>query len=63
MNTIKYLKEKKISLNGVKYKPYKVGELPPSFGRIILDSDAEKVSYGISEWFNHKGLTYVIDND
>lgn len=63
MNTIKYLKEKKISLNGLRYKPYKVGELPPSFGRIILEKREEKVYYGISEWFNHKGLTYLIDND
>ena len=47
--TIKFLKEDKINLNGILYKPYKICELPPSFGKDIL------------EWFNYKGYTYIIE--
>ena len=47
MNTIKHLKEDKIELNGVTYKPYKVCELPPSFGEDILS------------WINYRGYTYI----
>ena len=49
MNTIKHLKENKIKLNGVIYKPYKICELPPSFGVEILD------------WFNYNGYTYIVE--
>ena len=49
MKTIKFLKEDKIMLNGILYKPYKICELPPSFGKDIL------------EWFNYKGYTYIIE--
>ena len=37
MNTIKFLKEERIELNGVVYKPYKICNLPPSFGEEILE--------------------------
>ena len=37
MNIIKHLKEDRIKLNGIVYKPYKVCELPASFGVEILD--------------------------
>ena len=47
MNIIKHLKEDKIKLNGIVYKPYKICELPPNFGIEILD------------WINYKGLTYI----
>ena len=49
MNTIKHLKEDKIELNGLVYKPYKVCELPPSFGIEILD------------WVNYRGYTYIAE--
>jgi hypothetical protein len=49
MNTIKHLKEDKIELNGVIYKPYKICELPSSFGEDILN------------WINYKGYTYIIE--
>ena len=49
MNTIKFLKEDKIMLNGILYKPYKICELPPSFGKEI------------TSWFNYKGYTYIIE--
>ena len=48
MNIIKHLKNDKIELNGIVYKPYKICELPPSFG-----------TDEITSWFNYKGLTYV----
>ena len=47
MNTIKHLKEDKIKLNGIVYKPYKVCELPSNFGIEVLD------------WVNYKGYTYI----
>ena len=56
-NPIKFLKNNLIKLNGVLYTPYLVGELPPSFGYIY---DTEKESDGVSEFFNFKGLTYII---
>ena len=63
MNSIKFLKESKIALNGVVYKPYLIGNLPPSFGFREKGETGEDgtdyVTEGISEWFNFKGLTYV----
>ena len=56
MNIIKHLKEDKVELNGVVYKPYTVCELPANFGCINF---GEKE--GISEWFNYKGYTYLFD--
>ena len=49
MNTIKHLKEDRIELNGVVYKPYKICELPPSFGEDILS------------WINYRGYTYIAE--
>ena len=31
MNSIKFIKNNKIKLNGTVYKPYLIGSLPPSF--------------------------------
>ena len=56
MKTIKYLKDNKLALDGVTYKPYMIGDLPSRFGCITYgDGD------GINEWFGHKGFCYVID--
>ena len=55
MNKIKFLKPnmttglQKIQLNGITYKPYTVCDLPDKFGTEI------------TEWFNYKGLTYILD--
>ena len=49
MNIIKHLKEDRIELNGIIYKPYKICELPPSFGVDIL------------KWVNYRGYTYIIE--
>ena len=48
-NKIKFLKAKKIALNGITYKPYTICSLPPKFGTEI------------KSWFNYKGFTYLID--
>ena len=56
MNVIKHLKEDKIELNGVVYKPYKICNLPTSFGMV------DEFGYSIiSEWFDHKGYTYIAE--
>ena len=56
MNKIKYLKEDKIELNGMVYKPYKICSIPDRFGCIEFNERE-----GISEWFNYKGYTYIFD--
>ena len=56
MNKIKFLKENKIALNGVIYKPYTICELPERFG--LVDEDG--FSY-ITSWFNYKGFTYIAE--
>mgnify|MGYP000621003857 FL=1 len=60
MNKIKFLKYNKILLNGVLYNPYNVGELPQRFGFIYNE---DKDQYGISRFFDFKGLTYIKDKD
>ena len=57
MKKIKFLKNNLISLNGVLYTSYMVGDLPQSFGFIFND---DKEQDGITKWFNFKGLTYII---
>ena len=56
-NSIKFLKNNFIKVNGVLYTGYVVADLPQSFGFIF---DADKEQNGISEFFNFKGLTYII---
>ena len=51
MNTIKFLKENKIELNNIIYKPFTVCELPNRFGTEI------------TKWFNYKGFTYIAEYD
>ena len=63
MQSIKFLSDKTIKLNGEIYKPYNVGNLPPPFGfkqRLTGNGDIQE---GISKWFNYKGLTYVPKSD
>ena len=50
MNVIKHLKENKIKLNSIVYKPYTICNLPPKFG-----------TDEITNWFNYKGYTYIIE--
>ena len=55
MNKIKFLKNNKIILNNILYKPYTICELADTrFGQVDEDGN----SY-ITEWFNYKGFTYV----
>ena len=54
VKTIKFLKQKRIVLDGVTYKPYKVCSIPARFGCHEFDERE-----GISEWFNYKGYTYI----
>ena len=49
MQTIKFLNKNYIQLNKTIYKPYKVCELPPSFGEDVLS------------WVNYKGYTYIAE--
>ena len=57
MNTIKFLKNNIIRLNGITYKPYTICQLADTrFGQV----DENGNSY-ITEWFNYKGFTYVAE--
>ena len=63
MQSIKFLSDKTIKLNGEIYKPYNVGNLPPSFGlkqRLTGNGDVQECIY---QWFNYKGLTDVPKSD
>jgi len=63
MQSIKFKSDKTIKIGGDIYKPYTVGNLPPSFGfKYGLNSHGE-MTEGISQWFNYKGLTYVLKSD
>ena len=54
---VKFLKEDRIELIRIVYRPYKVCDIPQNFGCITFQDDKE----GISEWFNYKGYTYIIE--
>ena len=58
MQTLKKLHEKKLKLNNVIYKPYTLGNLPPTFAFKYNDKDGSD-QVGISEWCNYQGLTYI----
>ena len=63
MNKIKFTSKNTLKLynefgNSVKYKGYDVGSLPPRFGFKYRENKE-----GIYQWFNYKGLTWVIDQD
>ena len=58
MKKFKITLDKKIRLDGVWYKPYFVGDLPPSFGNKFTEKDGEDVE-GIYQWFNFKCLTCI----
>ncbi len=62
MQSIKFKNDKSIKIEGDVYKPYTVGNLPPSFGFKYKYSDGD-IKEGISSWFNYKGLTYIKAND
>lgn len=59
MQSIKFKSDKTIKINGEIYKPYLVGDLPPSFGFKYIDNSDGSLTEGHSEWFNYKGLTYL----
>jgi len=65
MNTIKLTSKTTLKLNNAfTYKGYLIGDLPPSFGFDqkfdgIDDKGQDKFKYGISQWFNYKGLTWI----
>ncbi len=57
MNKIKFLKNNKIILNNILYKPYTICQLADTrFGQV----DEDGFSY-VTQWFNYKGFTYVAE--
>jgi len=63
MQSIKFYKKYDTplaKLEGVEYKGYAIGDLPPSFGFIYNESAEKEGKY---QWFNYKGLTYLEKTD
>ncbi len=58
MNKLKFTSKTTLKLGDVKYKGYDVGSLPPRFG--FKEKDEKE---GIYQWFNYKGLTWIIDKE
>ena len=68
MKTIKQINKNLISVNKQFYKGYILGDLPPTFSFLFKEEmkwndieekyDTIKV-FGISKWFNYKGLTWI----
>ena len=61
MKSIKFKKNSitgaiQCTLDGAKYKPYLIGNLPSLFAFIYDDYEDQD---GITTWFNYKGFTYV----
>jgi len=63
MQSIKFKSDKTIKIGSDTYKPYTVGNLPPSFGFKYGLNNHGQITEGISEWFNYKGLTYIKQTD
>lgn len=64
MNIIKFTSKTTCRVNGIEYKGYTVGELPPSFGFIrkhngFDENGNDLYKYGKKYWFNFKGLTWL----
>ena len=58
MKTFKRLKNGNVSIDGIEYKPYCIGELPSKFG---FWYDKVKKVEGIGSWWmsNKEGLIYI----
>jgi hypothetical protein len=56
MQKFKQLNSSTIIMAGRLFRGYTVGDLPKTFAFIY---NADKDQEGITEWFNHKGLTYI----
>ena len=59
MQNIKHLKNDYIQLGNLIYKPYKICDIPNSFG---FNYDVENDKEGIGHWFNYRGYTYITDS-
>tara|TARA_R100001163_G_C5002386_1_gene151045 strand:+ start:155 stop:349 length:195 start_codon:yes stop_codon:yes gene_type:complete len=62
MHTIKRISKDRIKLNGINYKGYMLGDLPPTFSYIKKEIETDEgiiTDFGIREWFNYNGLTYI----
>ena len=57
MKDIKKKKDGTLIVDGVLYTPHNVNDLPPSFG---FKHNSSHSTPGYSEWFNYKGVTYII---
>jgi len=66
MNTIKFLQDKRIKINGEVYKPYTICDLPSSFGeseKFDIKGGNALIVPKIDHWLKlpspNQGLTYI----
>ena len=64
MNKIKFTSKTTLKLGNGSYKGYELGNLSPSFGfdqkfDSVDEDGQDKFRYGINQWFNYKGLTWL----
>lgn len=58
MQALRFKSKTRLIFNGVIYRGYSISEIPSAFG-CIYDENNDK--YGITDWFNYKGLTWIME--
>jgi hypothetical protein len=58
MQALKFKTKTRLIFNGILYRGYSISEIPSAFG-FIYDENNDKD--GITEWFNYKGLTWIME--
>ena len=58
MQALRFKSKTRLIFNGVIYRGFSISEIPSAFG-CIYDENNDK--YGITNWFNYKGLTWIME--
>lgn len=58
MQALRFKSKTRLIFNGILYRGYSISEIPSAFG-CIYDENNDK--YGITDWFNYKGLTWIAE--
>ena len=58
MQVLKFKSKTKLVYQDIVYRGYSISEIPSAFG-FIYDENEDKD--GITEWFNYKGLTWIME--
>ena len=58
MQALRFKSKTRLIFNGIIYRGFSISEIPSAFG-CIYDENNDK--YGITDWFNYKGLTWIME--